>query len=81
MLDISEVRNAINENDSEIYIIKSTCPVGTVDMLKSETGKRIIFSPEYYGGTQHCNNFDFNFHGYYVSSQPIYHRWLSLFIS
>lgn len=60
-LDITEVRNAINDNDSEIYIIKSTCPLGTVEKLKAETGKRIIFSPEYYGNTQHNNNFDFNF--------------------
>lgn len=60
-LDTTEVKNAINENDSEIYVIKSTCPIGTVDKLKEETGKRIIFSPEYYGGTQHCNNFEFDF--------------------
>lgn len=60
-LNIAEVRNAINENDSEIYVIKSTCPLGTVERLKTETNKRIIFSPEYYGDTQHCNNFDFDF--------------------
>ena len=60
-LDISEVLNAIKENDSEIYVIKSTCPLGTVDKFKEITSKRIIFSPEYYGGTQHCNNFDFDF--------------------
>ena len=60
-LDITQVKNAINDNDAEIYIIKSTCPLGTVDKLKEETGKRIIFSPEYYGGTQHCNNFTFDF--------------------
>lgn len=60
-LDITEVRNAIIENDCDIYVIKSTCPVGTVDKLKEETGKRIIFSPEYYGTTPHCNNFSFDF--------------------
>lgn len=60
-LDITEVKNAILENYAEIYVIKSTCPMGTVDKLKKETGKRIIFSPEYYGSTQHCNNFEFNF--------------------
>lgn len=60
-LDTKEVKNAILENDSEIYVVKSTCPLGTIDKLKSETGKRIIFSPEYYGGTQHCNNFAFDF--------------------
>jgi UDPglucose 6-dehydrogenase len=60
-LDISEVKNAIQNNDSDIYVIKSTCPIGTVDFLKKETNKHIIFSPEYYGGTQHCNNFSFDF--------------------
>lgn len=60
-LDTNEVKNAILENESEIYVIKSTCPIGTIDKLKQETKKRIVFSPEYYGGTQHCNNFDFNF--------------------
>lgn len=60
-LDITEVRNAIKDNDSEIYVIKSTCPLGTVERLYEETGKRIVFSPEYYGGTQHCNNFKFDF--------------------
>lgn len=60
-LDVSEVRNAISENDCDIYVIKSTVPVGTVDELKRTTGKRIVFSPEYYGGTQHCNNFEFPF--------------------
>lgn len=60
-LDIAQVKNAINDNNADIYIIKSTCPLGTVDKLKEETGKRIIFSPEYYGGTQHCNNFTFDF--------------------
>ena len=60
-LDINAVINAIAENDSRIYVIKSTCPIGTVDYLKEHSNKRIIFSPEYYGGTQHCNNFDFNY--------------------
>lgn len=61
LLNTEEVKNAILENDSEIYVLKSTCPLGTVDKLKEETGKRIVFSPEYYGGTQHCNNFTFDF--------------------
>ena len=60
-LDITEVRNALYENDSEIYVLKSTCPIGTVEMLSKETGKTVLFSPEYYGNTQHCNNFDFDF--------------------
>lgn len=60
-LDITEVRNAINEYNCEVYCIKSTCPVGTVKKLKEETNKRIVFSPEYYGATKHCNNYKFDF--------------------
>lgn len=59
--DISQVEAALQENDAYIYIIKSTILPGTTDMLKQKYHKRIVFSPEYYGGTQHCNNFDFNF--------------------
>lgn len=61
MLDITEVENAIEENDCDIYVIKSTIPVGTVDSLIKKTNKHIIFSPEYYGNTKHCNNYDFDF--------------------
>ena len=60
-LDITEVKNAINEYDCEIYCIKSTCPVGTVRTLSYKTNKHITFSPEYYGGTKHCNNYIFDF--------------------
>lgn len=59
--DITEVKNAINENDAEVYVIKSTILPNTTERLIADTGKNVIFSPEYYGGTQHCNNFDFNF--------------------
>lgn len=59
--DMTEVRNAIQENDARLYVIKSTVLPGTTYRLSKELGKNIVFSPEYYGGTQHCNNFDFNF--------------------
>jgi glycosyltransferase involved in cell wall biosynthesis len=59
--DASEVRNAIVENAADVYVVKSTVLPGTVDALCAETGKNIIFSPEYYGGTQHCNNYSFDF--------------------
>ena len=61
MLDTTEVINALQENDAEIYVIKSTCPVGTTTSLSKKLHKRIVYSPEYYGGTQHCNKFEFNF--------------------
>jgi len=59
--DTSEVYNAIKENRASVFIIKSTVLPTTTEYLIKQTGKKIIFSPEYYGGTQHCNNFDFNF--------------------
>ena len=58
---IDDLIDVINSNNADIFIIKSTILPGSTDRLKEITGKRIIFSPEYYGGTQHCNNFDFNF--------------------
>lgn len=59
--DTSAVYDALAENDADVYVIKSTVYVGFVDEAIAKTGKRIVFSPEYYGGTQHCNNFEFDF--------------------
>lgn len=59
--DCQEVANAIAENNAEVYVIKSTVLPGTTNRIRAASGKRVIFSPEYYGGTQHCNNFDFPF--------------------
>lgn len=59
--DCRQVQKAIRENNADIYVIKSTMLPGTANMLQAITGKHIVVSPEYYGGTQHCNNFDFNF--------------------
>ena len=59
--DITEVRAAIMEHDADVFVMKSTVLPGTTERLARETGKAVIFSPEYYGGTQHCNNFHFPF--------------------
>ena len=64
--DYSEVINAINENKDKmkkdgIFVIKSTILPGTADLIKEETKQKVIFSPEYYGATQHNNNFEFDF--------------------
>ena len=61
LCDTSEVLKAIEDNDADIYVIKSTVLPHTTEKLVKETGKKIIFSPEYYGATQHCNNFEFGF--------------------
>lgn len=59
--DVSQVENALKENNADIYIIKSTILPNTTDELSEKYNKKIIFSPEYYGGTQHCNNYNFDF--------------------
>ena len=61
LCDITEVKNAIEEHDADIYVIKSTILPHSTEKLIEETGKSIVFSPEYYGATQHCNNFEFGF--------------------
>jgi nucleotide sugar dehydrogenase len=60
-LDTSEVASAIHNTNAEIYVIKSTCPVGFTNTLAHFVHKHIVYCPEYYGGTQHCNNFNFDF--------------------
>ena len=64
--DYSEVINAINENKDKmkedgVFVIKSTILPGTTELVKEETKQNVIFSPEYYGSTQHNNNFEFDF--------------------
>lgn len=59
--EVSEVKNAIMENDADIYIIKSTVLPGTTERFCEETGKTILFSPEYYGTTHFTNNYVFDF--------------------
>ena len=61
LCDTTEVENALKEHDADIYVLKSTVLPHTTEKLIEATGKSIVFSPEYYGSTQHCNNFDFDF--------------------
>lgn len=51
--DVSNVEECINRFGAEVYVIKSTVPVGATNSLLSKTYKNIIFSPEFSGGTQH----------------------------
>lgn len=51
--DISIVEEAIQNHFASIFVIKSTVPVGTCEMLSKKYNKNIVFSPEYYGTTLH----------------------------
>lgn len=60
--DLSAVESAIQETDADIIVIKSTILPGTTLTYQQQFPmKKIVFSPEYYGDTQHCNNFKFDF--------------------
>jgi UDP-glucose 6-dehydrogenase len=48
-LDISTVEEIVSKVSAETIIIKSTLPVGTVDMLEKKYGKDICFMPEFIG--------------------------------
>ena len=58
--DISSVIEVLGKTSAKYYIIKSTVPPETTEKLVKKYDKRIIFSPEYQGSTQHANvDYDF----------------------
>ena len=61
--DLSQVETAIKDTNAEIIVLRSTVPPYTTQRLANKLNKKIVFSPEFYGTTQHCdeNTFDFNF--------------------
>lgn len=58
--DLQYVNDAIRTLNAKIYILKSTVPPTSTESLIAETGKQIVFSPEYNGATQHAN-VEYNF--------------------
>lgn len=49
--DTSAVEEVVRWCEADILVIRSTVCVGTTDRLRAETGKRIIFQPEFLGET------------------------------
>lgn len=45
--DVSIVREVVGWLASDVIVIRSTVPVGTTKALAAETGKRLVFQPEY----------------------------------
>ena len=69
--DVSTVEEVINWIKSPLILIKSTVAIGTTQRLRQETGKRIVFSPEYIGeGKYDPGQYTFNRsmlnHGFYT---------------
>lgn len=68
--DLSQIHAAVNETDAKTIVIRSTVPVGTTDRLIEETGKNIVFCPEFYGTTQHCDHKTFDFSYTIIGGKP-----------
>lgn len=49
--DTAQVKEVLSWLDASVIIIRSTIPVGFTDSQIRDTGKRIVFQPEYYGET------------------------------
>lgn len=59
--DVSIVESSIAWLKTPLILIKSTVKVGTTERLIKETGKHIVFSPEYIGeSTYDTGHFNFN---------------------
>lgn len=70
--DTSIVESVVRSVEADLILIKSTVTPGTCDRLARETGKRIVFSPEYMGEStyytppQYPNPSDARSHGFCV---------------
>ena len=45
--DTSIVEEVVSWIESDVIVLRSTVPVGTTERLRAETGKAIVFQPEY----------------------------------
>jgi len=58
--DISYVETVVKRLETPVILIKSTVEPGTTDRLRRETGKRIVFSPEYAGEGKYWSPYKFD---------------------
>ncbi len=58
--DTSIVEEVVGWLETPLILIKSTVAVGTTDRLIRETGKRVVFSPEYCGESSYWTPYKFH---------------------
>lgn len=58
--DTSIVEACVHEHQARVFVIKSTITPGTTQKM-NKAGIDCVFSPEYFGSTQHANGGDYNF--------------------
>ena len=61
--DTSKVKAMVEKfkNIVKVFCIKSTIPPGTTEEIARTIYGKVVFSPEYYGETQHANGVDYDF--------------------
>jgi len=69
--DVSLVEETVRWIESDLIVIRSTVAPGTTDRLRNETGKHIIFQPEYIGETVAHPLLDHQAQGFSVLGGPI----------
>ncbi len=69
--DTSLVEQTVEWCESELLIIRSTVSPGTTDRLREQSGKRIIFQPEYVGETVAHPLLDHQMQGFSVLGGPM----------
>jgi UDPglucose 6-dehydrogenase len=69
--DVSLVEETARWVESDLIVIRSTVAPGTTDRLRRETGKRIVFQPEYIGETVAHPLLDHQAQGFSVLGGPI----------
>jgi len=67
--DTSIVKEVVQRLETPLILIKSTVPPGTTDRLREETGKRIVFSPEFCGEPDYDPGHNFQ---NTVANEPFY---------
>lgn len=58
--DIRYVKSVMEWIETPLILLKSTVEIGTTESLKKQTGKRIVFSPEYCGESSYWTPYDFH---------------------
>lgn len=58
--DLSLVQDTLKWLKTSLVLLKSTVPPGTTDELRRESGKRIVFSPEYCGESSYWTPYAFH---------------------
>mgnify|MGYP007071601293 CR=1 FL=1 len=58
--NVSMVDEVVASAKAKVILIKSTVKPGTTERLKAETGKRIVFSPEYLGEGKYWSEYKFH---------------------